>query len=201
MGKERGKGQCLSLSAPVFAPYVDLMTWQPYRMSGIQPTHEEYLDLTWEMFGELCRALALKVARDYDPEVVVGIARAGALPGAIVATILDVDFYSMKISRHDDDIVRERPEVLSAAPPEATGRRILIVDEVTTSGQTLRMALAAVRAVQPLEVRTATSFSRRQGYRPDYSALETEAEVILPWDLVVFDSDELVRNPRYEGTS
>ena len=34
----------------------------------------EYLDLSWEMFGELRRALALKVVRDYDPEVVVDIA-------------------------------------------------------------------------------------------------------------------------------
>ena len=97
------------------------------------------------MFGELCRALALKVARDYDHDVVVGIARAGALPGAVVATILGVDFYSMIISRKgdNDDDVRERPEVLSAAPSEVTGQRVLIVDEVTTSGATLRLALAA----------------------------------------------------------
>ena len=66
-------------------------------MSPIESSFE-YLDLSWEMFGELCRALALKVARDYDPDVVVGIARAGAVPGAVVATILGVDFYSMIIS-------------------------------------------------------------------------------------------------------
>src|SRR2546425_7990508 len=29
-----------------------------------------------------CRALALKIFRDYDPEVVIGIARAGVIPGA-----------------------------------------------------------------------------------------------------------------------
>ena len=99
----------------------------------------EYLDLSWEMFGELCRALALKVARDYDPDVVVGIARAGALPGAVVATILGADFYSMIISRKGvDDEERERPEILSAAPREVEGQRVLIVDEVTTSGATLR---------------------------------------------------------------
>ena len=39
---------------------------------------EQYLDLSWEMFGELCRALAFKVTRDFEPEVVVGVARAGA---------------------------------------------------------------------------------------------------------------------------
>ena len=122
-------------------------------MSSIESPFE-YLDLSWEMFGEFCRALALKVARDYDPDVVVGIARAGALPGAVVATILGVDFYSMIISREGDrdDDVHERPEVLSAAPSEVAGQRVLIVDEVTTSGATLRLALAAVRATYPLEV-------------------------------------------------
>lgn len=167
-------------------------------MSSIESPFE-YLDLSWEMFGELCRALALKVARDYDPDVVVGIARAGALPGAVVATILGVDFYSMIISRKGDhaDDVRERPEVLSAAPREIAGQRVLIVDEVTTSGATLRLALAAVRDTHPLEARTAISFARTRGYRPDYFALETDAEVVLPWDHHLLENDEFVANPRY----
>ena len=166
-------------------------------MSPIESSYE-YLDLSWEMFGELCRALALKVARDYDPDVVVGIARAGALPGAVVATILGTDFYSMIISRKGvDDEERERPEILSAAPREVEGQRVLIVDEVTTSGATLRLALAAVRDTRPIEVRTATSFARTRGYKPDYFALETDAEVVLPWDHHLLEDDEFVANPRY----
>ncbi len=166
-------------------------------MSSIESPYE-YLELSWEMFGELCRALALKVARDYHPDVVVGIARAGALPGAVVATILGVDFYSMIISRKgDDDEMRERPEILSAAPREVVDQRVLIVDEVTTSGATLRLALAAVRDTHPIEVRTATSFARTRGYKPDYFALETDAEVVLPWDHHVLEDDQFVANPRY----
>ena len=151
------------------------------------------------MFGELCRALALKVARDYDPEVIVGIARAGVIPGAVVASMLRLDFYSMKISRREGDDVRERPAVLSAAPRQARGQRVLIVDEITTSGDTLRLALAAVRDIHPAEVRTATSFARRSGYQPDYSALTMDANVIFPWDRKVFDGDDFVVNPRYVG--
>jgi hypoxanthine phosphoribosyltransferase len=149
------------------------------------------------MFGELCRALALKVARDYNPQVVVGIARAGVIPAAVVASILRVDFYSLKISRKDGDEVRERPAILSAAPRQAQGKRVLIVDEITTSGDTLRLALAAVRDVHPAEVRTATSFAKTTGYKPDYSALTMNAQVIFPWDRKIFDGDELVVNPRY----
>lgn len=160
---------------------------------------QEFLDLSWEMFGELCRALALRVAREYDPEIVVGIARAGVIPGAVIASILRVDFYSMKISRREgEEVVRERPAILSAAPSQAVGKRVVLVDEIATSGDTLRLALAAVRDVGPGEVRTATSFVRPQGYKPDYFALETDATIIFPWDRKIFEGDELVVNPRYE---
>lgn len=156
------------------------------------------MDVPWDMFGELCRALALRVARDYQPELVIGIARAGVIPAAVVASILRVDFYSVKISRKEgDEQVRERPAVLSSAPPQAAGRRVLIVDEIATSGETLRLALAAVRDVRPAEVRTATSFARTRGFKPDYYALETDANVIFPWDRKIFEDGELVVNPRY----
>src|SRR5213079_1252682 len=40
------------------------------------------LEVDWPFFGEMCRALALKIFREYDPDVVIGIARAGVIPGA-----------------------------------------------------------------------------------------------------------------------
>jgi hypoxanthine phosphoribosyltransferase len=161
---------------------------------------QEHIEVDWAMFGELCRALALKVARDYDPDVIVGIARAGVIPGAVIASMLRLDFYSMKISRRDgDETVRDRPEILSAAPRQVRGQKVLIVDEITTSGDTLRLALAAVRDVHPAEVRTATSFARNTGYQPDYSALTMDANVIFPWDRKVFEGGDFVVNPRYEG--
>jgi len=164
-----------------------------------EKTPAEYLDLDWAMFGELCRALALKVARDYDPEVIIGIARAGVIPAAVVSSMMGVDFYAMKISRKDgEDIVRERPAIFSEVPPAVTGKRVLIVDEITTSGDTLRLALAAVRDAHPAEVRTATSFARTSGYQPNYAALTLEANVIFPWDRQVLQDDELVINPIYE---
>ena len=161
---------------------------------------DEYLELSWEMFGELCRALAFRVARDYHPDVVVGIARAGAIPAAIVASILRVDFYSMKISRKQGDKqILERPAVLSAAPVQARGKRVLLVDEIATSGDTLRLGLAAIRDVDPAEVRTATSFARTKGYKADYFSLQTDATIIFPWDRKVFEGERLVVNPRYQG--
>lgn len=156
-------------------------------------------ELSWELFGELCRVLALRVARDFDPEIVIGIATPGVYPAATIATILQRDFYCMRISRREKGtIVRTTPEVLSETPVQARGKRVLIVDEITTSGDTLRLALAAVREVGPAAVRTATSFVKPGGYRPDYFALETGTLIVFPWDRQIMRGGELVTHPAYE---
>ncbi|HEU0013942.1 MAG TPA: phosphoribosyltransferase family protein [Longimicrobium sp.] len=155
-------------------------------------------ELSWELFGELCRALAVRVARDYRPDLVIGLATAGVMPAATVAAMLRVDFEAMKVTRREGgELVRRNPMVLSPTPVAARGRRVLIVDEITTSGDTLRLALAAVREVGPAEVRTATSFVRPGGYRPDFHALETEDLIVFPWDRQVMDEGELVTHPYY----
>ena len=154
-------------------------------------------EVEWPLFGELSRALALRVAREYDPEVVIGVATAGVVPGAVVAAILGREFHSLVVSRRfGSDVVRESPAVLSAAPPSVRGRRVLIVDETCDSGETLRLAVAAVVNAGANDVRTAVAF-RTGSYEPDYHALATESTIVLPWDREVLLDGELVPNPLY----
>src|SRR5207342_848807 len=102
-------------------------------------------EVEWPLFGELSRGLALKVARAYDPDVIVGIATAGVVPGAVIAAILGREFHSMVVSRRfGTESVRETPAVLSAAPSAVRDRRVLIVDERCDTGDTLRLAVAAM---------------------------------------------------------
>ena len=153
----------------------------------------------WPLFGELSRALALKVARAYDPDIVVGIATAGVVPGAAVAAILDRPFYSILVSRrHRAERVRETPAVLSAAPVEVRGQRALIVDETCGSGDTMRLAVSALVNAGATEVRTAVSF-RTGAYEPDFYALATESAIVLPWDREILRDGELIPNPKYDG--
>ncbi len=160
----------------------------------------ETFELSWELFGELCRALALRVYREYDPDIVIGIATAGVIPAAVIADILQVDFYSMKISRRSDgQQVSDTPVLLSTAPVQAAGKRVLLVDEITTSGDTLRLALASLRDVVPAEIRTAACFCRPGGYVPDFHALATDDLVVFPWDRQVIEEGQFVVHPLYRG--
>lgn len=151
------------------------------------PTRDT-LDIDWPFFGELCRALAVKVARAYDPEVVVGIAKAGAIPAAIVATILRRDLVTVTIARPDADAP---PSLLVPPPASLRGRRVLLVDETCDSGDTLKLAVQAVRDRAPSDVRSAVSF-RTGAWQPDFWAFETAKAIILPWDREVIEDGELV---------
>lgn len=154
--------------------------------------------MDWPLFGELSRALALKVARAYDPEIVVGIATAGVVPGAVVAAILGREFHSIAISRRlHTTQVRETPAILSAAPPEVRDRRVLLVDQTCDTGDTMRLGVAAIVNAGALDVRTAVEF-RTGPYEPDFSALETESLIILPWDREMLVDGELVPRREYE---
>jgi len=151
----------------------------------------------WPFFGELSRGLALKVSRAYDPEIVVGLATAGVIPGAVIAAILNREFYSIIVSRRfRAETIREAPAVLSAAPQDVRGRRVLIVDETCDSGDTIRLAVAAVRNAGASDVRTAVAF-KTGDYRPDFHALATESTIILPWDREILVDGELGPNPLY----
>lgn len=155
------------------------------------------LEVDWPLFGELSRALALKVARDFDPELVVGIANAGAIPGAVIAAILDREFHSILISRrYRAETVRATPQALGAAPPAVRDRRVLIVDETCDTGDTMRLAVAAVVNAGAKAVRTAVSF-RTGPYEPDFHSLATESTIVLPWDREVLLDGQLVTNPAY----
>ena len=157
------------------------------------PSSRGVLEVDWPFFGELCRALALRVAREYQPEIVLGIAKAGVIPGVVVASILQCDFTSMVVTRKEAD---SQPILVSGPPPSIKGRRVLVVDETCDTGSTMKLALSEVRALKPSEVRSAVSF-KTGDYAPDFHAFETDNFIILPWDREIIQGGEIIVRPDY----
>lgn len=155
-----------------------------------QPSRD-ILEVDWPFFGELCRALALHVAKTYDPDLIVGIAKAGVIPAAIIASILQREFISIAIARTSDDA---EPVLVQGPPSTIKGKRLLLVDETCDSGDTFKLALNTVKALKPADVRTASSFMTGR-WRPDFHAFETEKAIVLPWDREIIEDGELVMRP------
>lgn len=169
------------------------------RRTPVEPNRGVF-EVEWPLFGELSRALALKVVRSYDPQVIVGVATAGVVPGAVIAAILDREFHSIVVTRrYQAESVRETPAVFGTVPAAVRGKRILVVDETCDSGATMRLAVNAITNAGASEVRSAVAF-KTGSYEPDFHALATESTIVLPWDREVLFQGELVPNPLYRET-
>ncbi|MEO8089549.1 MAG: phosphoribosyltransferase family protein [Gemmatimonadales bacterium] len=151
------------------------------------------LEVDWPFFGEICRALALRVAKEYQPEVVLGIAKAGVIPGVVVASIMQCDFASMVVTRNESGA---EPVLVTGPPASIRGRRVLVVDETCDTGSTMKLALSEVRALQPSQVKSAVSF-KTGDYAPDFHAFATDNFIVLPWDREIIQGGELVVRPDY----
>lgn len=182
---------------PAIPGFVSLV---PYGMSPRRRTVEQskgVFDVEWPLFGELSRGLALKVAREFDPEIVIGIATAGVVPGAVIAAMLSREFHSFIVSRRfGSETLRDTPAVLGTAPDSVFGRRVLVVDETCDTGETMHLAIAAMVDAGAVDVRTAVAFQTGQ-FSPDFHALATESTIVLPWDREVLVDGELLLNPLY----
>ncbi len=168
-------------------------------MRSYDHEHQGELNITWEQFESLCRTLAVMVA-GYDPQVIIGIARGGVLPAAVLASLLRREFYPIRLSRrHNDQVVRERPELLLGPPPTIAGQRVLLVDDLSATGETLEIARQACLDQGAAEVRTVSLVAHTFSHRPDYVALVSDALIIFPWDREVLHEGHFVPHPEYEA--
>jgi hypoxanthine phosphoribosyltransferase len=137
-------------------------------------------ELGWAAFGEVARALAAKVAEDYRPSVVVGIAKGGVFVGGALAAALGADFYPVRIEKRRRDATQQ-PAAATELPPLG-GRKVLVVDDVAATGATLARGRALARKAGAKDVRTAVLVARPRGARPDFAAFETDELVLFGWD-------------------
>jgi hypothetical protein len=158
------------------------------------------LHVEWPLFGELSRALALKVSRAYDPEVVVGVANAGVIPGAVIAAMLGCEFHSIMVSRRfRADSERDTPAIFGAAsgrgsgPARAQSWTRPVIPAIRCAWRSAPSSNAGAS-----EVRTAVEF-KTGSYEPDFHALPTESTIELPWDREVIVDGELGAQPCVRG--
>jgi hypoxanthine phosphoribosyltransferase len=154
--------------------------------------------ISWQLFHGLCKGLVVAVSR-YRPEIILPIGRAGYYPGTLIAHMLRVEPYPIRISRRVKDIVTyQSPQWLVEPPPEVRNRRALVVDEICSTGETISMARQQVEALGARGVRSAVLYAHTKGVSvPDYVGLITDALILNPWDREVYKDGGFQFHPEY----
>ncbi len=137
-------------------------------------------ELGWAAFGELARSFAARISESYRPSVVVGVAKGGVFVGAALAGALGAEFYPVRIEKRRRDTSSRT--AASRELPDVSGRKVLVVDDVASTGATLARARALALKGGAKQVRTAVLVTRPRGARPDFAAIETDELVLFAWD-------------------
>ncbi len=149
--------------------------------------------LTWDMFGAAAREIAQRIADDYEPDMILSIARGGLLIGGALGYALAVkNTYTMNVEFYTGvDERLEVPRILPPAPDfvDLGAARILIADDVADTGYTLRSVQEFV-AGKVGEVRTAVLYEKPYSVvKCDYTWRRTDKWINFPWS----DKDPVVR--------
>lgn len=140
-------------------------------------------ELSWADFDRAVQEMARAIGQAYKVESVVGVAHGGVFVGGALSSALGCEFFPVRITRRSRDRSNvNKPQLSGDMPRELKGRRVLIVDDVAASGDTLEMASTLARKVGARDVKTAVMVARPEGYAPDFCALSTSAFIVFPWD-------------------
>jgi len=154
--------------------------------------------ISWEDFHGICKALALSISH-FQPEVIVPVGRGGYYPGALLAHLLQVEIYPVRVSRRINNIVKyKEPQWFVTPPAEIARHRVVVVDEICDSGETIIKVKEKCLALGASMVKSVVLYSHSKAVHvPDYIGIITDELLLNPWDREVFRNGGFHFNPEY----
>ncbi len=140
----------------------------------------------------------------WKPDSIVGIARGGWVHARIQCDLLGVkDLFSVKIDHWGVTATKDgKAKLTCPLTGDVVGKRVLVVDDITDTGESLTMAVNHVKECGPSDVRSATLMHiAGSKFVPDYFGVEVAwAWEIWPWNFYedltalitkIFDSENV----------
>ena len=142
--------------------------------------------ISWEEFHKLTRVLAERVEESgFVPDFLIGITSGGLVPLVLLGALFHTKNVTTISARSYTDKNRGELDIFAKPDVRLEGRRVLVVDEIADSGETLRQVIGLLtERYRATEVRSAVVVVnvKRNAYRPDYFVEETDRWVVFPWD-------------------
>jgi len=152
--------------------------------SGIgAPEPRKILKINWAKYGELQDALVKKLEINrYD--IVIGIARGGLPIAVAISNKFDIPMQSITIRAYTGTTRVKKPKVQPwISNLDINSKRVLLVDDLCDTGDTMMAALDWVKLFEPSEITVATLYVKPSSkYIPVISVETTDSWIVFPYE-------------------
>ena len=149
-------------------------------------TNSKYLFLTWDDVQSLSEEVADKIKEDdFHADLLIAVSRGGFDPARIMSDQLDIrKLASLQVVYYTGvNETKKEPEILYQLNATIKGLKVLVVDDVSDSGNSLKVVKEYVQNLGAKDVRVVTlHYKPWSGYKPDYYGEEVDKWIIYPWE-------------------
>ncbi len=140
----------------------------------------------WDQIYDMLVDLALQIRRfGYHPDVIVGVSRGGWPPARIMSDLLqNPNLANMKVEFYKDiGVTSEKPKITQPVTAIVKGKRVLVVDDVADTGQSLVAVVEHLRHKGAKQIKVSTIYMKPQSiFQPDFFVKKTRKWIIFPWE-------------------
>lgn len=149
-------------------------------------TEPKLLHLSWDDVQALSERLADKVKQSgFKPDLIVAVSRGGFDPARILCDQLGIRRLASVQVEYYMGVEQKRgePQVVYPLNADVKGMKVLVVDDVSDTGTSLKTALEHVAARGASEIRVATLHIKPwTAFKPDYHTDEVDKWIVYPWE-------------------
>ncbi len=146
--------------------------------------------VSWNEIETWCDSIREKVSLSFKPDTIVGISRGGLVPGRILSDMMWIkDLQSVKTEHWGlTATVDGKASIKNRSVLFLEKKRVLLVDDITDTGESMTLAKEYISEFSPMEVRTAALLHiNRSRFVPDFYAEEIDNSnwtwFIFPWNI------------------
>jgi len=142
---------------------------------------------TWNKIYDMLLSQAEKIRQSgFKPDVIVGITKGGWIPARVLSDLLGIpDLAVVRVEFYLGVAeTRNAPVLTQDVSADVRDKKVLLVDDVTDTGESLQLARAHLQQQGATEVRVATVYHKPFSIiKPDYYEKKTRSWVLFPWEI------------------
>jgi hypoxanthine phosphoribosyltransferase len=145
-----------------------------------------YVAPGWDQVYAMLLDLALRIRKSgFKADLIVGVSRGGWAPARILSDLLEnartanirIEFYT-GLGK-----MASKPIITQPISDIIAGKNALVVDDVSDTGESLKVALEHLLKMGAASVKTVTIYYKPHSLlKPDYFADSTSDWIIFPWE-------------------